>query len=95
MMPSLSAFASARTVQHSKSNFGSPQEHQETGSKRIQIKTLSRTLLRGNHVPISTGAPGDWQQQKRPAKIGNHVGAGLNTEPGTVVYSRRFAHRQS
>ena len=60
MMPSLSAYESAETVQHSKSSFGSLQEHRETGSKRIQIKTLFRTLLRGNHVPLSTGAPGDW-----------------------------------
>ena len=62
MMRSLSAFESAGTVQHNKSNFGSPQEHRETGSKRIQLMThtLCRTLLRGNHVPISTGAPGDW-----------------------------------
>ena len=58
MMPSLSAYESAETVQHSKSSLGSLQEHRETGSKRIQIKTLSRNLLRGNNVPISTGAPG-------------------------------------
>ena len=60
MMRSLSAFESAGTVQHNKSKYGSPQEHWETSSKRIQIKTLSRNLLRGNHLPISTGAPRDW-----------------------------------
>ena len=62
MMRSLSAFESARTVEHKKSKYRSPQEHRETSSKGIQLMThtLCRTLLRGNHVPLSTGAPGDW-----------------------------------
>ena len=67
-MPSLSAFESAWTGQHNESNFGSPQEHQETVSKKIQIKTLSRTLKRGIHVPISTGAPGETGSSRKHTK---------------------------